>query len=65
VEAGLGVAMLPGLALRDRPVRARIAPADPPLERTVMAAVKPERRGHPAVAAMLAELQEFGRSYTA
>lgn len=65
VEAGLGVAMLPGLALRDRPVRARIAPADPPLERTVMAAVKPERRSHPAVAAMLAELQAFGRSYAA
>ncbi len=61
VEAGLGVALLPGLALRDRPIRARIVPADPPLERTVLAAVKPERRRHPAVAAMLAELRSFGR----
>jgi DNA-binding transcriptional LysR family regulator len=62
VEAGLGVAVLPGLALRDRPIRARIVAADPPLERTVMAAVKPERRTHPAVAAMLAELEAFGRT---
>ncbi len=62
VEAGLGVAVLPGLALRDRPIRARIAAADPPLERTVLAAVKPERRRHPAVAALLAELQAFGRT---
>ena len=57
VEAGLGVAVLPGLALRDREIRARVAPVDPPLERRVRIAVKPERRGHPAVAAMLAELQ--------
>jgi molybdate transport repressor ModE-like protein len=62
VEAGLGVAMLPGLALRDRPIRAMIVPADPPLERTVLAAVKPERRRHPAVAAMLEELRAFGRA---
>jgi hypothetical protein len=27
-----------------------------------MAAVKPERRTHPAVAAMLAELEAFGRT---
>lgn len=57
VEAGLGVAVLPGLALRDRSIGARVAPVDPPLERRVRIAVKPERRGHPAVAAMLAELQ--------
>lgn len=57
VEAGLGVAMLPGLALRDRPIRAVVLPIDPPLERSVLVAVKPERRRHPAVAAMLAELQ--------
>lgn len=57
VEAGLGVAVLPGLALLDRPVRATIVPIDPPLERRVMVAVKPERRRHPAVAAMLAELE--------
>lgn len=56
VEAGLGVAVLPGLALRDRPVRATIVALDPPLERRVMVAVKPERRRHPAVAAMLDEL---------
>lgn len=56
VEAGLGVAMLPGLALRDRPIRAVVAPVDPPLERSVLVAVKPQRRRHPAVAAMLVEL---------
>lgn len=56
VEAGLGVAMLPGLALRDRPIRAVVAPVDPPLERSVLVAVKPQRRRHPAVAAMLTEL---------
>jgi DNA-binding transcriptional LysR family regulator len=57
VEAGLGVAMLPGLALRDRPIRATVALVDPPLERRVRIAVKPERRAHPAVAAMLTALQ--------
>jgi DNA-binding transcriptional LysR family regulator len=57
VEAGLGVALLPGLALRDRAIRARVAPVDPALERRVRIAVKPERRSHPAVAAMLGELQ--------
>lgn len=56
VEAGLGVAVLPGLALRDRPIRATVVPVDPPLERRVMVAVKPERRRHPAIAAMLEEL---------
>ena len=53
VEAGLGAAFLPGLALRDRPIRARVIPVDPPLARTVLVAVKPARRHHPAVAAML------------
>ena len=48
VEAGLGVAVLPGLALQDRPIRARIVAAVPSLERTVLAAVKPARRRHPA-----------------
>ena len=62
VEAGLGVAVLPGLALRDRPIRARIVAAVPSLERTVLAAVKPARRRHPAVAALLAELRTFGRA---
>jgi len=57
VEAGLGVAFVPGLALRDRPIRGAVLPIDPPLERRVMAAVKPERRAHPAVAAMLDELR--------
>ena len=56
VEADLGIALLPGLALRDRTVRARIAPLEPPLHRRVMVALKPERRSHPAVAAMLAAL---------
>lgn len=56
VEAGLGVAMLPGLALRDRPIRAVVLPAHPPLERSVLVAVQPQRRRHPAVAALLAHL---------
>jgi DNA-binding transcriptional LysR family regulator len=56
VEAGLGVAILPGLALRDRRVRARIAPLGPAMARRVMVAVKPERRAHPAIAATLAAL---------
>jgi DNA-binding transcriptional LysR family regulator len=56
VEAGLGAAVLPGLALRGRDVHARISLLDPPLRRRVMVALKPERRSHPAVAAMLAAL---------
>jgi len=60
VEAGLGVAVLPGLALRDREIRARVAPLDPPLRRRVLVAVKPGRRSHPAVAALLAALVRRG-----
>jgi DNA-binding transcriptional LysR family regulator len=56
VEAGLGVAVLPGLALRDREVRAVVAPIDGGLVRQVLVAVKPERRTHPAVAATLEAL---------
>lgn len=56
VEAGLGVAVLPGLALRDRAIRARVAPLESPLRRRVLVAVKPGRRAHPAVAATLAVL---------
>jgi DNA-binding transcriptional LysR family regulator len=57
VEAGLGVAILPGLALRDRRVRARIAPLAPSMSRRVLVAVKPGRRAHPAIAATLAALR--------
>lgn len=57
VEAGLGAAFLPGLALRDRPIRAAIVPFEPPLERRVLVAVKPGRRGHPAVAALVDALR--------
>jgi DNA-binding transcriptional LysR family regulator len=57
VEAGLGVAILPGLALRDRRVRARIAPLAPAMSRRVLVAVKPGRRAHPAIATMLAALR--------
>ena len=57
VEAGLGVAVLPGLALEGRPVRAPVAPLEPPLRRRVLVALRPERRSHPAVAAMLAALR--------
>lgn len=63
VAAGLGVGVLPGLALHDRTVRARIATLRPPLERRVLAAVRTERRSHPAVAALLAELAAFGSTY--
>jgi len=63
VAAGLGVGVLPGLALHDRTVRARIAALRPPLERRVLAAVRSERRSHPAVAALLAELAVFGSTY--
>ncbi len=56
VEAGLGVAVLPGLALLDREIRACVTLLDPPLRRRVIVALKPERRSHPAVAAMLAAL---------
>ena len=52
--------MLPGLALQDRRIRARVVPVDPPLERRVSVAVKPARRAHPAVAAMLEELSATG-----
>jgi DNA-binding transcriptional LysR family regulator len=57
VEAGLGTAILPGLALLDRRVRARIAPLEPPMSRRVMVAVKPARRSHPAIAATLTALR--------
>ncbi len=57
VEAGLGVAILPGLALRDRRVRARIAPLRPAMTRRVLLAVKPGRRAHPAIAATLEALR--------
>ena len=57
VEAGLGVAILPGLALRDRRVRARIAPLRPPMSRRVLLAVKPGRRSHPAIAATVTALR--------
>ncbi len=63
VEAGVGIALLPGLALHDRKVRAVIHPTRPPLARTVIAAVSPERRAHPAVATTLEELDRVGRSY--
>lgn len=63
VAAGLGVGVIPGLALHDRTVRARIAALQPPLERRVLAAVRSGRLGHPAVAALLAELAVFGSMY--
>jgi DNA-binding transcriptional LysR family regulator len=62
VEAGLGIAMLPGLALLDRPIAATVLPIDPPLERRLSIAVKPARRRHPAVAAMVDELLDAGRT---
>ena len=62
VEAGLGIAVLPGLALRDRPIRATVLPIDPPLERRLSVAVKPARRSHPAIAAMVDGLRAAGET---
>lgn len=64
VEARLGAAFLPGLALRDRPIRATVVPMDPPLERSVMVALKPARRRHPAIAAMVEELEAAAAAVT-
>jgi DNA-binding transcriptional LysR family regulator len=53
VEAGLGVAVLPGLALRDRSARLILRPTKPPMSRMVLAAVRRKRRSTPAIASML------------
>jgi DNA-binding transcriptional LysR family regulator len=63
VEAGLGVSILSSLALYDRSVRARVFPTTPPLARRIAAVIRPERRAHPALALMMAELDRFGASY--
>jgi len=63
VEAGLGVGVLPGLALSDRPVRAVVRPIDPPLVRRVLSVVRPERRDHPMIVSVLSELERFGAGY--
>jgi DNA-binding transcriptional LysR family regulator len=63
VEAGLGVGVLPGLALLDRPVRARVRPIAPPLARRLSSVIRPERRSHPMIVSALAELDRFGASY--
>ncbi len=63
VEAGLGVGVLPGLALLDRPVRARVCPIAPPLARRISSVIRPERRSHPMIVSALAELERFGAGY--
>jgi len=63
VEAGLGVGVLPGLALLDRPVRARVRPISPPFARRICSVIRPERRSHPMIVSALAELDRFGASY--
>jgi DNA-binding transcriptional LysR family regulator len=63
VEAGLGVGILPGLAIHDRPVRASIHPTDPPLARRIASVIRPERRAHPMIVSALAELDRFGATY--
>ena len=63
VEAGLGVGVLPGLAIHDRPVRASIHPTDPPLARRIASVIRPERRSHPMIVSALAELERFGAEY--
>ena len=63
VEAGLGVGVLPGLALTDRPIRAEVRPIDPPLVRRISSVVRPERRSHPMIVSVLAELDRFGAGH--
>ncbi|MFI5258646.1 MAG: LysR substrate-binding domain-containing protein [Candidatus Limnocylindrales bacterium] len=63
VEAGLGVGVLPGLALLDRPVRAQVRPISPPLARRISSVIRPERRAHPMIFSALAELERFGAAY--
>jgi DNA-binding transcriptional LysR family regulator len=63
VEAGLGVGVLPGLALLDRPLRADVRPIVPPLVRRISSVIRPERRHHPMIVSALAELERFGASY--
>lgn len=58
VEAGLGVAVLPGLALRSRQTRLIIRPIKPALSRTVLAAVRARKESAPAIASMLQALAE-------
>jgi DNA-binding transcriptional LysR family regulator len=60
VEAGLGVGVLPGLALLDRPVRAQVRPIRPPLARRISSVIRSERRSHPMIVSAQAELQRFG-----
>jgi DNA-binding transcriptional LysR family regulator len=63
VEEGLGVGVLPGLALPDRPVRAQVRPISPPLDRRISSAIRLERRSHPMIVSALAELERFGAMY--
>ena len=65
VEAGLGVGVLPGLALLDRPVRAHVRPIRPPLARRISSVIRSERRAHPMIVSALAELERFGASHKA
>jgi DNA-binding transcriptional LysR family regulator len=64
VEAGLGVALMPGLALKDRPFNIAVSRTQPALARRVAAIVRRERRNHPALLAMLSALDRFGETYT-
>jgi DNA-binding transcriptional LysR family regulator len=63
VEAGLGVGVLPGLALLDRPIRADVRPISPPLVRRISSVIRPARRAHPMIVSALAELERFGAAY--
>lgn len=60
VEAGLGVAVLPGLALRGRSARLVVRPARPAISRRVLAAVRARRRATPAIASILDVLADLG-----
>jgi DNA-binding transcriptional LysR family regulator len=62
-EAGLGVAMMPGLALHGRSLDLGLHRVRSPQARRVLAAVHRERRADPAVRVTLERLANFGRNY--
>ncbi len=62
VGAGLGVAVMPELALESvRPKGARTVPVEPVVQREIVALTLPDLARVPAVAAMLDRLVEAGR----
>ena len=63
IEAGVGIGVIPGLALHGERRRLALHHIDPPMSRSVVAVVRAGRRHHPAVASAITELQRFGATY--